>query len=131
MPLKPKHDRMDRTGHTCGGQRCGKPGCRGAVASTVRTAIEGAVEPARATSMPGPVKRAARYSTAVARWIAAGRPTRSQDEIDALLAICHACDDFDAEARACRRCGCNINSQASGLKNKLAMATEKCPVGKW
>lgn len=81
--------------------------------------------------MPGPVKRAARYSKAVARWIAAGRPTRSQDEIDALLAICQGCEHFNADASACRRCGCNLNNQRSGLTNKLAMATEHCPLGKW
>lgn len=81
--------------------------------------------------MPGTVKLATRYGKAVARWIAAGRPTRSQDEIDALLAICQTCRQYNAEYAACAKCGCSVNSQASGLANKLAMATEHCPLGKW
>lgn len=131
MPLKPKHERLAGSSrHTCGGGKpCGKPGCTGS-----RDAGQPPRHQAAAGSpaaMPGPVKRAARYSKAVSKWIAAGRPTRSQDEIDQLLAICQGCEHFNVEASACRRCGCNINSQASGLKNKLAMATEQCPLGYW
>src|SRR5690606_7641923 len=47
--------------------------------------------PAGSPPLPGIIKRAGRYTKAVSKWIAAGRPTRSQDEIDALLAICQTC----------------------------------------
>lgn len=102
MPLMPKHWRTTpKSGQACGhGKPCGRPGI---------------------------VRKAGRYTASVARWIAAGRPTRSQDEIDALLAICQGCEHFSAEASACRLCGCNLNNQRSGLTNKLAMATEHCP----
>lgn len=33
--------------------------------------------------------------------------------------------------KACAQCGCECNDKKGGLQNKLAMATEKCPKGKW
>lgn len=81
--------------------------------------------------LPGIIKRAGRYTKAVSKWIAAGRPTRSQDEIDALLAICQTCRQYNAQHAACAKCGCSVNNQASGLANKLAMVTEHCPLEKW
>ena len=111
MPLKPKAERLAAAAKRCGGQPCNQP------AQTQRST----------TPMPGLVKRGARYGKAVAVWTAAGAPTRSQAEIDERLAICQACPEYSPEHSACKLCGCNINAQANGLKNKLAMATEKCP----
>lgn len=81
--------------------------------------------------MPGIVKRGMNYGRAMTRWAKAGYPTRTQDEIDALLKICHACDQFNHAEQACAKCGCNINRQQSGWKNKLSAATEACPLKKW
>lgn len=81
--------------------------------------------------MPSLTKRTVRYTKAVACWIAAGKPTRTQEQIDALLQVCHKCQFYNAKHKACSKCGCNVNSQAEGLSNKLAMATEQCPKGYW
>lgn len=81
--------------------------------------------------LPGIIKRAGQYAKAIARWTAAGSPTRTQAEIDGLLAVCRGCRQYNAQHAACAKCGCNVNSQASGLANKLAMATEHCPLRKW
>jgi len=69
------------------------------------------------------------YAAALSRWLAAGRPVRTQQEIDGLLEICKACELFDGSK--CRRCGCRLSKSTSGWANKLAMATEQCPLGKW
>lgn len=83
------------------------------------------------SAMPAPVARAAHYTSAVARWIAAGKPRRTQEEIDHLFAVCQACEHFSQKVSACRLCGCRINRNHRALGNKLAMATEQCPFGKW
>jgi hypothetical protein len=79
-------------------------------------------------SLPG---QAVAYVSAVARWIAAGRPTRSQGRIDEILTtICDAkpvpCEHF--RSGSCDLCGCKINANPSALRNKLAMGTESCPL---
>jgi hypothetical protein len=62
----------------------------------------------------------------MARWIAAGRPTRTQEQIDTILAIhCEPCEHF--KDGACGKCGCRINKSPEAWRNKLAMATEPCP----
>jgi len=43
--------------------------------------------------------------------------------------ICRGCELFDGSK--CRRCGCRLSTSTSGWANKLAMATEQCPRGKW
>lgn len=69
------------------------------------------------------------YSKAVARWVAAGSPARSQTEIDAALAICKACEHYAEKKKPhCRVCGCQLNTAPDGLVNKIAMATEHCPL---
>ena len=82
-------------------------------------------------SLPG---QTVAYVSAVARWVAVGRPTRSQERIDEILTtICDAkpipCEHF--RNGSCDLCGCKINANPSALRNKLAMATEACPLGKW
>ena len=71
------------------------------------------------------------YVAAVVKWIAAGRPTRSQERIDEILTtICDAkpvpCEKF--ANGGCSICGCKVNANPSALRNKLAMATEACPL---
>lgn len=72
------------------------------------------------------------YFGAIRRWVASGRPTRSEEEIAALFAEhCKGCDMYDAEKHACKSCGCNVSEDADPLDNKLAMATEHCPLGRF
>ena len=87
-----------------------------------------------ATSAPpeGPpplARQAVNYSAAVARWVAAGRPTRSPERIAQVLEICRACPAYRSSGGRpqCGYCGCSINSSRDGVRNKIAMATEVCP----
>lgn len=77
---------------------------------------------------PGVLQRFRNLRSAYARWAAAGKPQRSAEEIGALLVICQGCEHF--RDGACTLCGCPINRRKR-WGNKLAWATEHCPVGKW
>lgn len=80
------------------------------------------------TGEPGTATQTWHYASAVWKWKAAGSPSRSQPEIDRILAICQDCPEFIDDARPrCRLCGCSINAAPNGLVNKIAMATESCP----
>lgn len=86
------------------------------------------------STIPATVRqKVTRYAMAVARWVAAGSPVRTDDDVATLLAICHACPTsrYDAARGACNRCGCKVNVSSQGLVNKLRMATESCPDGHW
>lgn len=78
-------------------------------------------------SIPSLPKRIYNYGAAVTKWTASGRPVRTQEQIDTLLAICKECPLFNAEISHCSVCGCPLGSGKDALKNKLAMATEDCP----
>lgn len=86
------------------------------------------------------------YVTAAMRWQAAGRPTRSDAEVDRLFReICSQCPRFDASRATCThpQCGCQVRSVSGEttslvgrllsrrLANKLRWATERCPDGWW
>lgn len=76
------------------------------------------------------------YAKAVAKWIAAGSPTRSEAEIARIFAICEACPYFARKSKRphCTICGCSLNTAPNGLVNKIAMdVTEHCPLDppKW
>ncbi len=78
------------------------------------------------------VKRAARWVSASARWVAAGRPKRSQAEIDRIyLEVCLPCPRFVPDLGGCGVCGCRLSQRRKALVNKIAMATESCPEGRW
>jgi hypothetical protein len=68
------------------------------------------------------------FSSAMVRWGASGFPVRSQQEIEKLLSICQSCEFF--VENHCSQCGCACNEQ-NQVMNKLVIATEKCPQGKW
>lgn len=70
------------------------------------------------------------YTQAVARWTAAGFPTREQAEVERIAAeLCRPCEHY-RDGR-CARCGCRVTQSGIPLANKIKMATESCPVGKW
>jgi len=73
-----------------------------------------------------------RYTGALARWFKAGRPVRDEAEIERIFeTCCKPCEAYDAEHSLCRHCGCRINLMKVASMNKIAMATEQCPLGKW
>jgi len=74
------------------------------------------------------------WRIAVARWRDAGKPVRSDAEMDACLSVCRTCEHYDTRAGLlgyCRVCGCNVSRIAIGPLNKIRMATETCPKAKW
>jgi hypothetical protein len=76
---------------------------------------------------PSPATTVPRYVTAVARWIAAGFPRRSDDEVDQIFEICRACKWMHA-AGYCQKCGCRLSKSRQAMTNKIRMATEHCPL---
>ena len=72
------------------------------------------------------------YASAIKRWVAAGRPTRSKEEQDRILNDhCLKCEMYDHEKHSCKNCGCSLAQTGNPLTSKLAMGTEKCPLGRW
>lgn len=79
----------------------------------------------------GIAKKVVRFATALARWIAAGRPVRQPEEIDRIYhEHCKPCVHFDGDKQTCRICGCNCRDHEA-LLNKIKWATENCPLEKW
>lgn len=73
-----------------------------------------------------------RYTRALSRWIKAGRPVRNEEEIKRIFEThCAPCEACDKQTSTCRHCGCRVNLMKAAPLNKIAMATEECPLGKW
>lgn len=78
---------------------------------------------------PGLVEKAWAYGEALARWTAAGLPVRTRHQIAERLAICQACTYYRPQPEPhCAMCGCPLNDSPAGAANKIAMATERCPL---
>lgn len=81
---------------------------------------------------PGLIKLGLNYYSATSRWHRAGRPIRSQERVNELLQICRTCPFLTADEKRgayCGKCGCPINGKVDNpTENKLAMATERCPL---
>lgn len=76
------------------------------------------------------VAMALRYSMAVVKWMRAGRPERTDEDVAAICdVICPNCGHFNGTS--CNICGCPIRRSGPALRNKAKMATEHCPKGKW
>lgn len=77
-------------------------------------------------------QKAVNYLTAVRRWVAAGRPERTDEEIQEIYDNhCSGCSMFDKERQVCNSCGCPASKNQPALRNKLRMATEECPLGRF
>lgn len=75
--------------------------------------------------------RISHYAIAVTKWFKAGRPVRSDEEVEQLLEICKSCEHYDEKKSRCNICGCRLNLSQLAEFNKLRMATEHCDKGKW
>lgn len=72
------------------------------------------------------------YYSAIRRWVASGRPTRTDDEVkDIYENHCLKCERFDHDAQSCNACGCAIRLSGTPLTNKIKMGSEHCPIGRW
>jgi uncharacterized protein (DUF885 family) len=83
---------------------------------------------AKESDTPTLMIRGINFATALIRWASSGMQRRSQQEIEERLAICQACPQFIDNH--CRVCGCPC-IETNQLMNKLALASEACPLGKW
>lgn len=88
---------------------------------------------------PSVIRRAVALSWSLAQaeaaWIAAGKPVRSAEEIEEIYETqCQPCEYFkpgrSVGRGSCGQCGCALR-KAGGVLNKIKMATEHCPAGKW
>lgn len=128
----------DRYLHRCRREGCGRTFvsaapryqvmCRVQPEGSTLTAMRSADSANR--SPPSILRQVASFVSAESRWIAAGRPIRSEARVVEIFAICQACQHFRAGASelegSCAVCGCRLRS-AGGLFNKIQMATEGCP----
>jgi hypothetical protein len=81
-------------------------------------------------------RQVAAYAKEIRRWQKAGRPIRSDAEVERLYVLCSSqtepCRFFkpprkEGKKGRCLLCGCRINIGRYGLLNKLRMATTSCP----
>ena len=80
--------------------------------------------------MPPIATRISRWAKAVIAWKEAGSPKRSDEDVQRIVeTLCTPCDHFTGSS--CRKCGCRISKSRQALVNKVRMATESCPIGKW
>lgn len=72
-----------------------------------------------------------RFLAARDRWMVAGKPLRSEEEKKTIFEICTNCDHVqkDVFGFKCGVCKCRLHSTRDSV-NKIAMATEKCPLDK-
>jgi hypothetical protein len=72
------------------------------------------------------------YKEALIKWHKAGRPTRTDEEVEHIHKThCLKCDWHDPEQDRCRGCGCRVTVGAIAVFNKLRMQTEHCPMEKF
>jgi hypothetical protein len=82
---------------------------------------------------PPPItRRLLTWSEACAKWVEAGSPVRLQDEIDRIYKyFCKPCSFRMRSKNICLVCGCRVDVFGYAVFNKIKMATEHCPKGKW
>lgn len=78
---------------------------------------------------PPLLKQAHNYAKALARHVATGMQTRTDEEVINLLQICETCEHFSEDR--CTICGCRLNNSKNAFVNKLRMKSQSCPEGKW
>jgi hypothetical protein len=72
------------------------------------------------------------YKNALVRWQKEGRPTRSDEQVKKLFEKhCQTCNWYDSTKGRCKGCGCVVSLGGLAVTNKLRMATERCPQGKF
>ncbi len=81
---------------------------------------------------PGLVRRAISYAEALAQWTAAGRPERSDKDVEHIFSrFCKCCRWYDRRKNICKGCGCRVADSGYAIRNKIKMATERCPKNLW
>jgi hypothetical protein len=70
------------------------------------------------------------YMAALAKWMKAGFPTRTDEEVERIVSICQSNKCRGYVGGRCRFCGCQVNT-GPAIVNKARMATEDCPKKRW
>jgi len=70
---------------------------------------------------PSIVTQAGNLGKALVGFAKSGFKTVDDETHQARLAICQGCDQYDADQRRCKHCGCRTSA-------KLRMASESCPL---
>lgn len=92
-------------------------------------------DPRRQLQEPSLVRKAANYTQAAARHVAAGRPLASDEQVAERFAICAACPLFkptEPGQGVCTHpsCGCALKTVGLTGRNKLRWADSSCPLPK-
>jgi len=115
------------------------PACKGQGRQSTVTPTAPTNEPI--AHPPALTEKLNRYRRAIQRWIAAGRPVRSDAEVDHIFEkYCKQCRWFRRPRKrrrrqrskpivsgGCKLCGCRLARDGHALRNKIRMATESCP----
>ena len=67
------------------------------------------------------------FAGSMAKWTASGFKVNTPETTAQRLAICQGCEHLVNDA--CSKCGCPCTGE--GVIDKLTIATEQCPEGKW
>jgi len=91
-----------------------------------------AVDAAPPPEPPNLGRRALSYAEALVQWTAAGRPERSDKDVEQIFnRCCKPCRWYDHRRQICRGCGCRVAQNGIAVLNKIKMATEHCPRNLW
>lgn len=81
---------------------------------------------------PSLLRRSMTYAEALAGWVSAGRPERSEEETKRIFdEHCSKCAWYDSKKKICRGCGCKVTNVGHAVVNKIKMATQHCPRELW
>ena len=91
----------------------------------------------RVPTIPPLTRRVYNFSLATIQHVCRGCPSRSQEEVDAIIEICRACELWiqhptNPDIGICghEKCGCTLTQQKRFL-SKLGWASQSCPIEKW
>lgn len=94
--------------------------------------LDGSLKAHPTPETPALISQARTYWKAVKKWVAEGRPVRSDAEVKKIHAnYCLQCDWYDKPSQRCKGCGCKVKPAGKALLNKAKMATEHCPRDFW
>lgn len=80
--------------------------------------------PSQESEFPSLLEQFGNAAKAAVDFVASGFETVDDAEYERRRKICRACDQFDAKADRCKRCGCSMAIKARGK-------VFACPEGKW
>lgn len=75
---------------------------------------------------PGILRQILNFGMAVVHHAAQGMPMATEEQKNARMAVCRACEWFDGDKGGCRKCGCSMDMKAG-------WADRSCPLDppKW